>query len=89
MIAFNDNCIRLSRGVVVFRCGAGEISEGQIGLAVAETVVKEGNFLSVQRTGSPQPIQHLGTDVLIRRVCTEGKNRKCCRFERRIETCLG
>ena len=89
MVALNGNRVRLGGCVVVVRCGAGEIGKRQVGLAVAEAVVQERNFLSVQRARSAQPIQHLRSDALICRIRTQSENRKCRRFEGCVEACLG
>ena len=88
MIAFDRDRVRLCRRIIVVRSRTYKVGEGQVGLAVTETVVDEGNLLSVQRTGSPQPIQHLGTDVLVGCIGAERKNRKSRRFEGSVKACF-
>ena len=56
MAAFDPYGIGLCGCIVIVRSGTHKVSEGQIELPISETVVQEGDLLSVQRPRPPQPV---------------------------------
>ena len=88
MIALNDDCIGLRGSVVIVGRCAYEVGEREIGLAVAEAVVEEGYLLTVERTGTSEPVEHLKADILIRRIGAEGKDGQSRRLKRCVKARL-
>ena len=89
VIALNDDCIGLRGSVVIVGRCAYEVGEREIGLAVAEAVVEEGYLLTVERTGTSEPVEHLKADILIRRIGAEGKDGQSRRLKRCVKARLG
>ena len=74
MVAFHPDGIGLGGCVIVVGGRTGKVCEGKVGLSITEAVVYEGDLLSVQRTGSPQPIQHIRADLPVSGISAQGQH---------------
>ena len=88
MVAFHPNGIGLGGRIVVVRGGAHKVGKGQVGLSVTETVVQEGNILSVQGARAPQPVQHVLADLPIGSIGAQGQDSQRCRLKGGVKGCL-
>ena len=88
MIRFYNDRVWLCRSIVVLRRRAGEVSEWQIRLSIAEPVIQERYLLSVQGSRSTQEIQHLRADILVSRISAKCEDSQGGRLERRIHASL-